>query len=114
MKNFKWYREAEGEEKRLIGELLSIDTKGGTVDLFSPSNIASLVNNEYIMDAFSEGEQARLIGIVKQMIPGFNLSADTSGKTSAPQAAIDMLMSNPTPEMRKAFRQKYGYLPEGL
>ena len=114
MKNFKWYHEAEGEEKRLIGELLSIDAKGGTVDLFSPSNIASLVNNEYLMDAFSEGEQARLIGIVKKMIPGFNLSADTGGKTSAPQAAIDMLMSNPTPEMRKAFRQKYGHLPEGL
>jgi hypothetical protein len=82
MKNFKWYQEAEGEDKRLIGELLSIDTKGGTVDLFSPSNIASLLNNDYIMGAFSEGEQARLIGIVKQMIPGFNPPANTT-KTSA-------------------------------
>ena len=43
-----------------------------------------------------------------------NIPANTGSKTSAPQGAIEKLMSNPTPEMRKAFREKYGYLPEGL
>lgn len=32
----------------------------------------------------------------------------------APQRALDLLKSNPTPEMKQAFRQKYGFLPEGM
>jgi len=33
------------------------------------------------------------------------------GVTQAPQAAIDALMQNNTPEMQNFFKQKYGYLP---
>ena len=106
MRNYNWYKEAEGEDKRLIGELLGIDAKGGTVDLFSPANIATLINSDAFLNDFSDDEQARVMEIVRTMIPGFIVPA--------PQGAIDKLMSNPTPKMRKAFREKYGYLPEGL
>ena len=112
MKNFEWYQEAEGEDKRLIGELLNIDPKGGTVDLFSPANIASLLNNDYIMDAFSEGEQARLIGIVKQMIPGFTPPANTGGKTptvSAKDRAQQLKAEGKTKEQAKEMMREEGY-----
>ena len=35
-------------------------------------------------------------------------------RTEAPQGAIDALMANPTEEMKKMFKDKYGYLPEGI
>lgn len=115
MKNFKWYQNAEGEEKALIAALIGID-KVNEVESFSPSDIAGLAKSSEVMDNFSDDERSKIYDIVKRLIPGFTPPANITetSKTSAPQAAIDMLMSNPTPEMRKAFREKYGYLPEGL
>ena len=115
MKNFIWYQNAEGEEKALIAALIGID-KVNEVESFSPSDIAGLAKSSEVMDNFSDDERSKIYDIVKRLIPGFTPPANITetSKTSAPQAAIDMLMSNPTPEMRKAFREKYGYLPEGL
>jgi hypothetical protein len=115
MKNFKWYQNAEGEEKALIAALIGID-KVNEVESFSPSDIAGLAKSSEVMDNFSDDERSKIYDIVKRLIPGFTPPANITetSKTSAPQAAIDMLMSNPTPEMQKAFREKYGYLPEGL
>ena len=34
--------------------------------------------------------------------------------TTAPAAAVSALLANPTEAMKRAFEEKYGYLPEGM
>jgi len=82
MRNFEWYKKAEGEDKRLIGALLGID-KVNKVDSFSPSTIASLAKSPDIMDAFSEDERARIYDIVRGLIPGFNAPSATPAGSSS-------------------------------
>jgi len=44
-------------------------------------------------------------------------SSDTSNpqtQPTAPQAAVQYLMNNDTPEIRRQFKEKYGYLPKGM
>ena len=52
-------------------------------------------------------------GQVSIQTPGFNVD-DTLNLSGAPQAAIDWLKDNDTPENRKYFIAKYGSLPEGM
>ncbi len=113
MSNFEWYQNAEEKDKQLIAKLIGID-KVDKVASFSPSDIAGLMKSSEAMDNFSDDERSKIYDIARMLIPGFNPPADGGSKTSAPQGAIEKLMSNPTPEMRKAFREKYGHLPEGL
>ena len=112
MKNFKWYQEAEGEDKRLIGELLGIDAEGGTVDLFSPANIATLINSDAFLNDFSDDERARVMEIVRTMIPGFTPPANTGGKTptvSAKDRAQQLKAEGKTKEQAKEMMREEGY-----
>ena len=52
-------------------------------------------------------------GQVSIQTPGFDVN-NTLGLSGAPQAAIDFLKDNDTPENRKYFEIKYGSLPEGM
>jgi hypothetical protein len=44
---------------------------------------------------------------------GVSRETKSENKGSAPQKAIDYLMKNNTPAVRKQFKDKYGYLPNG-
>lgn len=86
MKNFKWYQNAEGEEKALIAALIGID-KVNDVESFSPSDIAGLAKSSEVMDNFSDDERSKIYDIVKRLIPGFTPPADGGGKKGTPTFA---------------------------
>lgn len=102
MKNFKWYQNAEGEEKALIAALIGID-KVNEVESFSPSDIAGLAKSSEVMDNFSDDERSKIYDIVKRLIPGFTppanitkTSINSSGEkpvTISTQAEYDSLPS---------------------
>ena len=55
-----------------------------------------------------------IISIGKQFKIPKKLLLGEEPQAKAPPAAINYLMQNNTPEIRKAFQAKYGYLPEGM
>ena len=77
------------------------DGKGG-MEKYNPKN-----------DAWYRVANVPGQGQVSIQTPGFNVDA-TLNLQGAPQAAIDFLKNNDTPENRKYFIAKYGRLPEGM
>jgi O-glycosyl hydrolase len=63
---------------------------------------------EYETEALNQGVPIKRAGL-QSNLPAAEQAP--TGKTSAPQSAIDFLKNNNTPEMKKAFKNKYGYLP---
>lgn len=106
----------EGELKEAYGNIINVNrgSDSGKITAYQAANLlkasadGSLELSDTQLNALNNIMNTGLYG-------GSTTTTPTeASKTLAPQAAIDMLMSNPTPEMRKAFREKYGYLPEGL
>jgi len=108
MKNFEWYQEAEGEDKRLIGELLNIAPKGGTVDLFSPANIATLINSDAFLNDFSDDERARVMEIVRTMIPGFNAGLGVKTREQYEQEVRKRYPNASEADIQATVKAKYG------
>jgi len=47
-------------------------------------------------------------------LTGAKKPEDVKPKNNAPKDAVNFLTSSPTPENKKFFKEKYGYLPEGM
>ena len=111
-----WKAMPEGELKEAYGNIINVNrgSDRGKITAYQAANLLKAHS-----DGSLELDEGQLTALNNIMNTGLSDAVTTTtpteaSKTSAPQAAIDMLMSNPTPEMRKAFREKYGYLPEGL
>ena len=111
-----WKAMPEGELKEAYGNIINVNrgSDRGKITAYQAANLLKAHS-----DGSLELDEGQLTALNNIMNTGLSDAVTTTtpteaSKTSAPQAAIDMLMSNPTPEMQKAFREKYGYLPEGL
>ena len=105
----------ETEEERTLkeayGNIINVN-RGANRGKITAYQAASLLANTGL--DLSDEQKAALTSIMDTGIQASPTTTNAGGKTGAPQAAIDMLMSNPSPDMQKAFKEKYGYLPEGL
>ena len=89
------------------------DGKGG-MEQYNPDNDAYYsVAKGVLEQSRTETRNVPGEGQVSIQTPGFNVDG-TLGLSGAPQAAIDFLKNNNTPENRKYFEIKYGSLPEGM
>ena len=78
--------------------------------------LISMLKDQVIWMNENKGKDPSLFYIENGLWDGKKPDAAESrvdaGMQQAPQAAIDFLMANP--ELKEQFRQKYGYLPEGI
>ena len=89
------------------------DGKGG-MEKYNPDEDAFYnVAKGVLQQSKTETRNVPGKGQVSIQTPGFNVD-DTLNLSGAPQAAIDWLKDNDTPENRKYFIAKYGSLPEGM
>lgn len=106
-----WKAMEEGDLKDAYGNIINVN-RGSDRGKITAYQAANLLANTGL--DLSDEQKAALTSIMDTGLQVSPTTADGGGKTGAPQAAIDMLMSNPSPDMQKAFKEKYGYLPEGL
>jgi len=111
-----WKAMDEGELKEAYGNIINVNrgSDRGKITAYQAANLLKAHS-----DGSLELDEGQLTALNNIMNTGLSDAVTTTtpteaSKTLAPQAAIDMLMSNPSPDMQKAFREKYGYLPEGL
>lgn len=82
----------------------------GRVDALD-ANFESAMGKKY-PGIFSKKAQ----GIIKKLgsydLGSNSVESETTG--NAPAKAVEMLRSNPTPQMKQFFKEKFGYLPEGM
>ena len=104
--------------KKLIGRQYTIDGYDRLMGPPTPESIQKYVDATYPQFAGIVSARANPPAQAPAVQPTTQtaqpVAEQAQGKTLAPQSAINYLMENNTEAVRKAFLNKYGYLPEGF
>ncbi len=104
---------AVGENTALSQAMLDLQNIGlGQKKVFTETQIGNIKAVLDLMDKTMMNKQGKVNSHYTQVLDSNGLPRGSlSFAQSAPPAAIDALMNNPTPQMQDDFYKKYGYMP---